>query len=125
MCVLSFAGLFRAKELLNIRVQDITWFDDNFVINVPESKTEIYRQGQHVFIAKSNAETRPGVLINTYLEKANISLNDSSVHLFRNLGMRFVSYTRFREIYRECLKDECYRECPAFWVTGLLGPHNQ
>jgi hypothetical protein len=77
---------------------------------VPESKTEIYRQGQHVFIAKSNAETRPGVLINRYLEKANISLNDSSVHLFRNLGMRFVSYTRFREIYRECLKELGYDE---------------
>ena len=69
MCVLSFAGLFRAKELLNIRLRDIMWFEDHFVINVPESKTDFYRQGQQVFIARSNAETCPGVLINRCLAK--------------------------------------------------------
>jgi hypothetical protein len=76
--------LFRAKELLNIRVWDIMWFDDHFVINVPEIKTDVYRQGHQVFIARSNAETCPGVL-NRYLAKANILLNDSDVLLFRNL----------------------------------------
>ena len=44
-------GLFRCKELLNIRVRDIEWFDDRFVAHVPESKTDIYRRGQDVFIA--------------------------------------------------------------------------
>lgn len=85
MCVLSFAGLFRSKELLNMRVRDIICFDDHLVINVPESKTDIYRQGQKVFIARSKAETCPGVLLNRYLAKVNILLNDSDVHAFRNL----------------------------------------
>ncbi|CAB4025550.1 Integrase recombinase xerD-like, partial [Paramuricea clavata] len=121
MRVLSFAGLFRAKELLKIRVRDIMWFDDHFVINVPESKTDIYRQGQQVFIARFNAETCPGVLINRYLAKANILLNDSEVHLFRNLvylksvdsytlGERVLSYIRFRENFKECLKELGYDE---------------
>ena len=44
MCILSFAGLFGSKELLNIRVWDIEWFDDHFVVHVPESTTDIYRR---------------------------------------------------------------------------------
>ena len=42
MCLLSFAGLFRSKELLNIRIRDIKWFDDHFIIDVPESRTDVY-----------------------------------------------------------------------------------
>ena len=39
ICVLTFAGLFRSKELLSIRVRYISWFiEDRFVINVPEIK---------------------------------------------------------------------------------------
>jgi hypothetical protein len=118
MCVLSFAGLFCAKELLNIRVRDITCSDDDFVINVPESKTDIYRKDPHVFIGRSNAETCPGVLTNRYLAKANILM---TVHLFRNLvhlrsvdsftlGKRVVSYTRFRKNFKECLKELGHNE---------------
>ena len=70
MCVLSFAGLFRSKELLNIRIRDIKWFDDHFIINVPESKTDVYRQGQDVFFARSNADSCPGVLPKNYFHKS-------------------------------------------------------
>ncbi len=121
MCVLSFAGLFRSKELLNIRIRDIKWFDDHFIINVPESKTDVYRQGQDVFFARSNADSCPGVLHQRYLDKANILLSNSDTHLFRNLvylksahcytlGNRAVSYSTFRENFKECLKELGYDE---------------
>lgn len=114
MCVLSFAGLFRAKELLCIRLRDIKWFQDYFVINVPQSKTDVYRKGQDVFIYKSGKETCPGILLHRYLRKAGIVLKDSTDYLFRNviylkstssytLGRRAVSYGRFREMFKACL----------------------
>ena len=86
MCVLSFAGLFRSKELLDIRMRDIKWFDDHFVINVPQSKTDVYRQGQDVFIASSNEASCPGRLLDQYMiQKVNIKIDHSDVYSFRNL----------------------------------------
>ena len=41
MCVLSFAGLFRSNELLNIRVCHLTDLPDNVIIRLPESKTDV------------------------------------------------------------------------------------
>jgi hypothetical protein len=128
LCVLSFAGLFRSKELLNIRVRDIKRFDDHFVVSVPESKTDIYRQGQDVFIARTNEESCPGALLDRYIRSANIIVNDSDVDLFRNviylkstnsytLGNKPVSYTRFGELFKDCLKELGYDE-------KLYGPHN-
>ena len=120
-CVLSFAGLFRSKELLNIRMRDIKWFNDHFVINVPQSKTDVYRQGQDVFIARSNEASCLGRLLDQYIQKANIKIDHSDVYLFRNLvylksthsytlGNKAVSYTRFREIFKACLKELGYDE---------------
>jgi hypothetical protein len=128
LCVLSFAGLFRSKELLNIRVRDIKRFDDHFVVSVPESKTDIYRQGQDVFIARTNEESCPGALLDRYIRSANIIVNDSDVDLFRNviclkstnsytLGNKPVSYTRFGELFKDCLKELGYDE-------KLYGPHS-
>ena len=39
MSVLSFAGLFRSKELLNIRLCDVSLKDDHIKIHVPSRKT--------------------------------------------------------------------------------------
>ena len=60
-------GLFRSEELLNIRVPDIDWFDDHFVVHVPESKTDIYRRGQVVFIAKPSGDSCLAVLLDRYI----------------------------------------------------------
>ena len=110
MFILSFAGLFRSKELLNIRVRDIEWLDDHFVVHVPESKTDIYRRGQDVFIAKSSGDSCPAVLLDRYIRKANITANGNDTNLFRNviylkstnsyiLGKKAVLYSRFRELF--------------------------
>ena len=44
MSVISFAGLFRSKELLSIRVCDVSLKDDHVKIHVPSSKTDVYRE---------------------------------------------------------------------------------
>ena len=106
MSVICFAGLFRAKELLNIRLCGIALHDDHIKIHIPYSKTDIYREGQDVFISRSNSNTCPGILLGRYLEHGGITLNSSKEYLFRNviylkstkqdiLGKRSVSYSRF------------------------------
>ena len=59
MCVLCFVGIFRSNELLNIQLCNMTVFSDNITIRLPESKTDVYREGQDVSIQKSGNFTCP------------------------------------------------------------------
>ena len=72
MNVLSFAGLFRSKELLNIGLCDVSLKEDHIKIHVPSSKTDVYREGQAVFISRSNTKACPGLLLDKYLQKAKV-----------------------------------------------------
>jgi len=114
LCVL--AGLFRSKELLDVRADHISVCDDYLVVFIPSSKTDVYRKGQHAFITKSNNFTCPYSLLIRYASAAGITLNGSSNEfLFRNvifrksqksylLGTRRLSYTRARELVKEALQ---------------------
>ena len=57
--VLGFYGLFRINELLDVQASDILVHDDHLEINVKSSKTDQFRQGNIVFIAKSGDATCP------------------------------------------------------------------
>ena len=68
MCALSFVGLFCSNELLNIRVCHITILSDYVTIRFPESKTDVYREGQDVVTHKSDNFTCPYRLLLRYLD---------------------------------------------------------
>ena len=111
--VLGFNGLFRINELLDLQASDILVHDDHLEINVRSSKTDQFRQGNKVFIAKSGGVTCPHSLLSRYFSAASIDLN-SSAYIFRTLqphrkdssytlGRRRLSYTRCRELVKESL----------------------
>lgn len=111
--VLGFNGLFRINELLDLQASDILVHDDHLEINVRSSKTDQFRQGNKVFIAKSGGVTCPHSLLSRYFSAASIDLN-SSAYIFRTLqphrkdgsytlGPRRLSYTRCRELVKESL----------------------
>ena len=54
---------------------DILVHDDHLQINVKSSKTDQFRQGNKVFIAKSGGATCPHSLLSRYLSAASIDLN--------------------------------------------------
>ena len=122
MCVLAYAGLFRSQELLEIKISDIRLVDEYLIIFIPKSKNDVYRLGQQVFIAKSGLPTCPYTLFIRYLTRANIKIErHTDEYVFRNvvfrkttqsysLGNRKLSYTRLREIFKECLKRIGYNE---------------
>ena len=48
--LLGFAGLFRFKELPNIRTSHIEFAHDHMYIFIPSSKTDVYRKGNKAII---------------------------------------------------------------------------
>lgn len=110
--VLGFSGLFRANELINIQAKHITFHSDHLVILVPQSKTDQYREGNNVFISKTNGRICPHNLLLRYFSLADIAPK-SEEYVFRSiqaprkgskhasLGPRRLSYTRCRELVKE------------------------
>jgi len=120
LCVFAYAGLLRSQEVLDIKASHITLAVDHLALFIPTSKNDVYRQGQHVFIAKSDRATCPYNLIIRYLNLARIKLDKSpDDYIFRNvvflkssnsysLGTRRLSYSRFREVFKECISSLGY-----------------
>ena len=55
--VLSFAGFFRISESLNIKRSDVKLCESHCEINVEKSKTDVLREGNCVFIARTGSST--------------------------------------------------------------------
>ena len=49
---LGFAGFFRFNELASVQPKHLTFCDGFVKIFVPRSKTDVYRAGNYVYIAK-------------------------------------------------------------------------
>ena len=49
---LGFAGFFRFNELANIQPNHILFHEDFVKVFVPRSKTDVYREGNYVYISK-------------------------------------------------------------------------
>ena len=113
---LGFAGFFRFNELANIQPNHLTFYDGFLKILVPQSKTDVYREGNYVYIAKLESKYCPVSILCRYIEAANLDLS-SQLPLFRPLTKKKsgyslrngkLSYTRCREIFKATLKDLGY-----------------
>lgn len=113
ICSLGFAGFLRFNELSNIQPNHLTFCNDFVKIFVPGSKTDVYREGNYVYIAKLEGKYCPVAILRRYIEAANLDLS-SHLPLFRpltktksgySLRNAKLSYTRCREIFKTTLKD--------------------
>ena len=115
ICSLGFAGFFRYDELSNIAPAHLEFFPDHLRVFVPRAKNDIYREGNYVYIKRLTSVYCPVALLERYISMGNIELS-GSVSLFRPVrffkstnsyklyGVK-LSYTRCREIFKECLKE--------------------
>ena len=113
---LGFTGFFRFNELANIQPNH-TFFHKDFVkVFVPRSKTDVYREGNYVYISKLDSYYCPVTVLRRYIQAANIDPS-SQLPLFRPLMKRKLGYalrngklshTRCREIFKDALKDVGY-----------------
>ncbi|XP_063410400.1 uncharacterized protein LOC134693496 [Mytilus trossulus] len=108
-CILGYAGFMRVSELLNLRYFDINFKTSHISIFIEKSKTDIYRDGNWLIIAKTGTTLCPVRNLELYMQWSGIQ-SDSNLYLFRNLSQvkgKFVfrsmnkplSYTRMREIF--------------------------
>ena len=113
LCSLAFAGFFRYDELCNIVPKHIEFHSDYIRIFVPRSKTDVYREGNFVFISASRSKYCPVGVLQRYLDLSGIDLC-SSLPLFRPLVFHRssssytlrsgkISYTTRRDILRDTL----------------------
>ena len=109
MCLISYAGFLRFSELVNLRRSDLEFFNTHVSLFIQKSKTDRYREGTHVLIARTYNVTCPVTMLEKYLSLARID-SLSSEFIFRSLsfckksncfllkGVKPLSFTRAREI---------------------------
>ncbi|XP_062621054.1 uncharacterized protein LOC134282664 [Saccostrea cucullata] len=123
MCLLGFAGFLRFSEIVNIRYSDICIQTNCVEINIVKSKTDVYKTGHKVCIARTFCDTCPVNMLEKFLKLSNADMH-SPLFLFRSLSFckkfqtyklrsdnRPISYTRAREIILDSLEkiglDKC------------------
>ena len=83
---------------------------------MPKSKTDVYREGNWVYVAKLRGNYCPVSILRRYIQAANLDLS-SQLPLFRPLTKKKsgyilrngrLSYSRCREIFKAALKELGY-----------------
>ena len=118
LCSLAFARFFRYDELSNIVPEHIEFHSDYIRLFVPRSKTDVYREGNFVYISASGSKYCPVDVLQRYLDLSGIDLN-SPLPLFRPLVFHRstssytlrsgkISYTTCRDILTDTLSQLGY-----------------
>ena len=113
-CLLAYSGFFRSEELLKLRRCDIVIHDLYMSVFIESSKTDQYRDGAWVPIARTNSELCPVQNLERFLQWAGFSC-DSEDYIFCNLSAtksgykvrdtcKPISYSTLRDCFREALK---------------------
>jgi len=122
-------GLFLYNELASLRCCDVSFCDTFVRIYVFKSKTDVYRDGAHVFLRKSDSVSCPFHMLNRYVRSANLDLS-SSLPFFRSLHFHKVtssyslrstgtSYTRTMEIVLPAFAELGYPPKHLFGLHSL------
>ena len=120
ICVIGFSGFLRYNELANITTNHVQFKEDHVRIFIPTSKTDVYREGNYVYIKKIDTEYCPTKILRRYMDTSN-AVAEPHLPILRPL--RFfrsdekyklygtkLSYTRCREIFKQTLRDLGYDE---------------
>ena len=62
MLLLEYAGFLRYSEIANLKMENIKCFPSYIVVNIVSGKTDVYRRGNNVGIAKTNSKALPRFL---------------------------------------------------------------
>ena len=104
ICLVGFVGFLRFSEVAHLRESDVHIFHDHAELFIEASKTDQYRDGSWVVIARSDLVTCPVAMLERYMKLGKVSNSP----LFRGIDRtKFgeqlrkkggISYTRVREL---------------------------
>ena len=126
--LLAFAAFLRFDELVSLHISDI-YFKDNYMdIFIESSKTDQYRDGAWVPVARSGKPTCPVVMLLRYFNMTGFDKSDDGSFLFRGLSKsakgykvraakNSLSYSRMRELLLEAF-------APYVEDTSRIGTHS-
>lgn len=108
-CLLAYAGFLRVSELLQLRMCDLDFHDGYLIVSIRQSKTDIYRDGNHVVIAKTYSKLCPVCNLERYIVLAGL-ISGTDQYIFRSITKtssghtlrddnKPLSYTRMRELF--------------------------
>ena len=107
ICLLAYAAFLRIDELVKLRCCDIKFCQEGLEVTIIASKTDQYREGHVVPIARTGNSTCPVAMLQRYAVMAQISPT-SEQRLFRGItsskgkerlrSAGALSYTRIREL---------------------------
>ena len=107
IALLAFSAFLRYEELAKLRGCDIQFSAESMTVHITSSKTDQYRQGASVLVARSRTPTCPVGILERYFAKAGLSTS-SKLRLFRGIvhakagdhlrAAGSLSYTRMREL---------------------------
>ncbi|XP_076100861.1 uncharacterized protein LOC143070462 [Mytilus galloprovincialis] len=115
MCLISYAGFLRFSEMVNLKRSDLKFSDSHVSLFITKSKTDHYREGTQVLIARTDTQTCSVSMLEKYLLLSNIDAS-SSDYIFRSMylckksksyklrGLKPLSYTRVRAIILSALE---------------------
>lgn len=115
LMLIGYAGFLRFSELSNIKASNLVLRSSHVEIVVEKSKTDVYRQGNTVVIARTNNSTCPVSMLERYMNAAGIEFG-SDEFIFRAISYRKrsnshvlcklnkpLSYSRARELLLQTL----------------------
>ena len=108
IALLSFSAFLRYNELSQLRCCDITIGEQYMTVHIASSKTDQFRQGDSVVVARTGSSSCPVSMLERYMVAAELTTT-SELRLFRGIvntkkGERLkssgtLSYTRMRELF--------------------------
>ena len=107
---MAFAGFMRCDELLKLQCSDDAFGTESMTITIVSSKTDQYREGSSLVIARTGTLTCPVAMMEKYFFMGGLCTHDQG-KVFRAIdstknGQRLrksggISYTRLRELLLE------------------------
>ena len=85
MMVISYVGFLRYSEAADIRRCDIEFHDTFLKLFIEKSKTDVYRDGHWILIAKIESEICPVKLLGEYLQRTEIDVSSQEC-IFRGMS---------------------------------------
>ena len=108
MIIICFAGFLRYNELSKLLCSDVVFNNDHLILKIRSSKTDVYREGSEVLIAKGSGKACPYLMLERYMLAAGLTPPSEkflfSPMLYSKGKYSFItknkplSYTRAREI---------------------------
>ena len=84
LCLISFAGFLRISEMLEIKLEDIQFLNEDIRITITKSKTDRLFEGGIVYISRLDSTTCPVYWLKEYIKATKLG-NNSKAYLMCRL----------------------------------------